>query len=81
MDKLSEHKEKICRLLTDFLRETNDHYDVLQIEYRPERALVYIHFAGGTQMPVDAEGTDTKMAVKILNRIIEKEHLHVPGKA
>ena len=81
MDKLSEHNEKRCKLLTDFLRETNDRYDVVQIEYRPERALVYVHFAAGTQMPVEAEGTDTELAARILNRITEKEHLKVPGKA
>ena len=78
---MSEHKEKICRRVTDFLRETDDHYDVLRIEYRADRGLVYIHFASGKQMPVEAEGTDTELAARLLNRITEKEHLYVPGKA
>ena len=73
---MSEHREKICKLLTELLRETHDHYDVLQIEYRADRGLAYIHYSTGTQVPVEVEVTDTVMLAKIINRIIEKEHTY-----
>lgn len=76
-----ENRVEICELLTELLRKTRSHYDVVRIEYRPERALTYIHYASGTQVPVVAEGSDIEMAIKILNRVAEKEHLDVPGKA
>lgn len=45
---------KICKLLIPVLREINGFRNVLDVEYRSDRGLVYIIFATGVQMVVYA---------------------------
>ncbi len=75
-----EDKQKICGLFIPVLREMNGFRNILKLDYWKDREIVYIIFATGDQMVVDAGGTAAEMIEDIM-KIIQKERLHKPGKA
>ncbi len=61
-----EDKQKICDLLIPVLREMNGFRHILRLEYWGDRGLVYIIFAAGAQIPVDAGKTSAEMIRNIV---------------
>lgn len=61
-----EDRQKICNLLLPVLREIKGFYNVLTLEYIADRELVYIIFATGVQLVVDAGITSAQMVSNIM---------------
>lgn len=61
-----EDKKKICELLVPVLREVDGMRNVLDLDYRADRNIVYIIFATGLQRAIDAGASAAQMIHNIV---------------
>ena len=66
-----ENKQRILDLLLPALQETRNLHDLVELEYRADRELVYAKFASGYQKIANvALDSDVAMIVDVIRQII-----------
>ena len=66
-----ENKQRILDLLLPALQETRNLHDLVELEYRADRELVYAKFASGYQMIANvALDSDVAMIADVIRQII-----------
>lgn len=66
-----ENKQRILDLLLPALQETRNLHDLMELEYRGDRELVYAKFASGYQKIANvALDSDVAMIVNVIRQII-----------
>lgn len=69
---MQNNKQKLCNALVPVIREIKGFYNLLRLEYRGSRGLVYAVFSTGVQKVIDVDGlTDEALAMAILSEVTE----------
>ncbi len=69
---MQNNKQKLCNALVPVIREIKGFYNLLRLEYRGSRGLVYAVFSTGIQKVIDVDGlSDEALTMAILSGVTE----------